>query len=240
MKVKASSGIKRFQEKKDFGNWFGKLLPIISSMNNCQPEQALEPTGSITPDAPEPSDPTEDLINHEFENHASPSSTSSTSSKASNQKASNRKRKYVPTPSSAKKPRAQTDALLNEMKETMNSLKTLASDTSSREILDFLKEDNQRQAARNDAFLQLMGALVTQSNPNIVSSMIYPMQDARSQLPSQSNPAVVSPITYPIQDTRSQYQYGMTNSRSNPQEFNGSQNQNNFSFLQQLNNQDLP
>ena len=32
----------------------------------------------------------------------------------------------MPTPSSGKKPRAQTDALLNEMKETMNSLKTLA------------------------------------------------------------------------------------------------------------------
>ena len=40
------------------GNWFGKLLPIITSMDNCQPEQALEP-GNITPDAPEPSDPTE-------------------------------------------------------------------------------------------------------------------------------------------------------------------------------------
>ena len=105
-------------------------------MDNCQPE--LEP-GCITPDAPEPPDPTEDSLNHESENHASPSSTSSTSSKASNQKASNRKRKYVPTPFSGKKPRAQTDFLLNEMKETMNSLKTLASDTSSREILNFLR-----------------------------------------------------------------------------------------------------
>ena len=216
MKVKTSSGIKRFQEEKDLGNWFGKLLPIISSMDNCQPEQALEP-GCISPDAPEPSDPTEDLLNHESENHARPSSTSSTSSKDSNQKASNGKRKYVSTPSSGKKPRAQTDALLNEMKETMNSLKILASDTSSREILNLLNKDSQRQAARDDAFLQLMGALVTQSNPN-----------------------VVSPMTYPMQDTHSQYRYGMTNSRPNAQEFNVCQNQNNFSFLQQLNNQDLP
>jgi len=43
MKVKTSSGIKRFQEDKDLGTWFGKLLPIISSMDNCQPEQAIEP-----------------------------------------------------------------------------------------------------------------------------------------------------------------------------------------------------
>ena len=129
-----------------------------------------------------------------------------------------------------KKPRAQTDVIL----------KTLASDTSSREILNFLKEDSQRQAARDYAFLQLMGALVTQSNPNVVSPITYPMQDTRSQLPTQSNPAVVSPMTYPIQDTRSQYRYGMTDSRPNAQEFNGYQNQNNFSFFQQLNNQDLP
>ena len=93
---------------------------------------------------------------------------------------------------------------MNEMKETMNSLKTLASDTSSREILNFLKEDSQRQAARDDAFLQLMGALVKQSNPNVVSPMTYSMQDTRSQLPTQSNPAVISPVTYPMQDTRSQ------------------------------------
>ena len=44
VKVKKLSGIKRFQEEKDLGNWFGKLLPIIiRSMDNCQPEQALEP-----------------------------------------------------------------------------------------------------------------------------------------------------------------------------------------------------
>ena len=158
MKVKTSSGIKLFEEEKDLGNWFGKLLPIISSMDNCQPEQALEP-GSITPDAPEPSDPTEDLLDHESENHATPSSsTSSACSKASNQKASNGKEKYVPALSSGKKARAQTGALLNEMTETMSSLKTLASETPSRESLNFLKEGSQIQAARDDAFLQIMDA----------------------------------------------------------------------------------
>ena len=36
MKVKTSSGIKHFQEDKELGIWFGKLLPIISSMDNWQ------------------------------------------------------------------------------------------------------------------------------------------------------------------------------------------------------------
>ena len=52
---------------------------------------------------------------------------------------SNAKTKYVPTPASIKKSRGQTESLLTEMKETMNTLKTLA-DTSSKEILDFLNE----------------------------------------------------------------------------------------------------
>ena len=38
MKVKTSSGIKRFQENKELGNWFSKLLPVISSMDNYQPQ----------------------------------------------------------------------------------------------------------------------------------------------------------------------------------------------------------
>ena len=47
------------------------------------------------------------------------------------------KRKYVPTPVSRKKSRGQTESLLTEMKETMNTLKTLALDTSSKEIFNF-------------------------------------------------------------------------------------------------------
>ena len=47
MKVKTPSGIKRFQEDKELGNWFGKLLPVISSMDNCQPQQSIEPGQSL-------------------------------------------------------------------------------------------------------------------------------------------------------------------------------------------------
>ena len=43
MKVKTSSGITRFQEDKEMRNWFGKLLPITSSMDICQPQQVIEP-----------------------------------------------------------------------------------------------------------------------------------------------------------------------------------------------------
>ena len=46
LKVKNASGIKRFQEDKELGQWFNKLMPVVGSMDSCQPEQAIEP-GSL-------------------------------------------------------------------------------------------------------------------------------------------------------------------------------------------------
>lgn len=43
LKVKTASGIKRFQENKDFSNWIPQLLAVVQSMDSCQPEQAIEP-----------------------------------------------------------------------------------------------------------------------------------------------------------------------------------------------------
>ena len=43
IKVKTSCGVKRFQDYKELGSWFGELLPIISLMNYCQPQHAIEP-----------------------------------------------------------------------------------------------------------------------------------------------------------------------------------------------------
>ena len=42
MKVKTWSGIKHFQQDKEIGSWFGKLLPSLSSMDICQSQQAIE------------------------------------------------------------------------------------------------------------------------------------------------------------------------------------------------------
>ena len=114
--------------------------------------------------------------------------------------------------------------LLTEMKETMNSLKTLASDTSSKEILNFLKEESQRQAARNDTFLKIMAASV-QHLLLLVTSLVIPMSEPRNQ-----------------------FRYGMTNFRPNssmvvhqgnmPQDLSGSEQE--MSFMLQMNNPNFP
>ena len=41
--IKTASGIKRFQEEKEFGPWFQKLYEVVCTMDSCQPEQSIEP-----------------------------------------------------------------------------------------------------------------------------------------------------------------------------------------------------
>ena len=67
------------------------------------------------------------------------------------------------------------------MKETMNAIKTLALDTSSKEILDFLRKESQRQAARDKAFSKIMAALVQQPYPIITFPVIRSMSESRNQ-----------------------------------------------------------
>ena len=217
MKVKTSSGIRRFQEDKELGNWFAKLLPVISSMKNCQPQQAIEP-GSNSPEINEANK--ESNIDEVNGNKASPDSASSSSSTSSTKAKTGKRKFFVPTPANGKKSKGQTESLLCEIKETVTTLKTLASDTSSKDILDFLKEESQRQAARDDAFLKIMGALVQQ--------------------PSH----VAPPVGPPMPSNYNQFRYDMSNYRlnssmtSNQPNFSGAQED--MSFTQQLNNPNYP
>ena len=40
--IKTASGIKRFQESKQYGSWFSKLLSLIRSMGSAQTGQLVE------------------------------------------------------------------------------------------------------------------------------------------------------------------------------------------------------
>ena len=121
--------------------------------------------------------------------------------------------------------RGETESLLTEIKETMNILKALASHTFSKEILDFLKEKHQRQAARDYTFLKIIGALVQQPHPVVMTSVI---------------PLMFQP--------GNKFRYGMMGFRPNSsmvshqgsmqQELSGSRRK--MSFMQQMNNPKFP
>ena len=46
MTIKTASGIKRFQDDKNLGNWFNQLFPLVKSRESAQPEQAIEPSST--------------------------------------------------------------------------------------------------------------------------------------------------------------------------------------------------
>ena len=106
-------------------------------MDICQAQQVIEPGRKAPLTNGEEANPEERHDDEVSEEEASQGSSSRSSDKASNAE-----RKYVPTTASTKKSRGQTESLLTEMKETMNTLKTLASDLSSKEMLDILNEES--------------------------------------------------------------------------------------------------
>ena len=42
--IKTATGIKRFQDSKNYGLWFNQLFAVVKTRDSCQPEQALEPS----------------------------------------------------------------------------------------------------------------------------------------------------------------------------------------------------
>ena len=105
MKIKISSGIKHFQQDKEIESWFGKLLAILSSMDICQPQQAIEPGRKAPKTNGEEANPEENHDDDVCEEEASQGSSSRSSDGASNEK-----RKHVPSPTGVKKYRGQTES----------------------------------------------------------------------------------------------------------------------------------
>ena len=44
--IKTATGIKRFQEEKNFGEWFSQLYSFVKTRDSCTPEMAPEPSCS--------------------------------------------------------------------------------------------------------------------------------------------------------------------------------------------------
>ena len=46
--IKSASGIKRFQDDKEYGDWFQSLYAIVKTRDACQPDLAIEPSAKGT------------------------------------------------------------------------------------------------------------------------------------------------------------------------------------------------
>lgn len=49
--IKTASGIKRFQDEKNYGQWFNQLFALVKTRDSCQPEQAIEPSADLQSEA---------------------------------------------------------------------------------------------------------------------------------------------------------------------------------------------
>ncbi|XP_068682814.1 uncharacterized protein [Montipora foliosa] len=57
--IKTATGIKRFQEEKNLGEWFNQLYSFVKTRDSCTPEMALEPSCSNSGESPETVEGTE-------------------------------------------------------------------------------------------------------------------------------------------------------------------------------------
>ena len=108
MKIKTKSGIQRFQEEKNYRIWFGKLMPFVSSMHSCQPQQAIEP---INIEQIETTESTDESLQGSFTNNTN--------------RKSKHKGHFVPIHETAKRNRKYpvSEDLISEIHETMNDFR---------------------------------------------------------------------------------------------------------------------
>ena len=124
LKIKTSSGIKRFQESKDYGEWFSKLMQYVVTIDSCQRGQAIEPSAMEHQASP-------NISRNDLSYQVSVNDTSSSSSPSVNEESPKTKRKrFVPDRESRNKIKkkesienifGELNSMLNEIKESLSN-----------------------------------------------------------------------------------------------------------------------
>ena len=131
MKIKTASGITRFQENKGYGNWFNNLCSIVKTMEHCQPEQAIEPSMYNADSS---------LSTENDEGESSVNVGADTSASTSSGK------RFVPIHETNNK-RKKSELLEVSIKKLVDILEN----DPSKELLNVLKRDSERQARKIDS-----------------------------------------------------------------------------------------
>ena len=196
LKIKTSSRIKWFQESKDYGEWFSKLIQYLVTTDSCQCGQAIEPSAIEHQASP-------NISGNDFLYQVSVNDTSSSSSPSVNEESSKTKRKhFVPDWESRNKikKKESIENVFGELNNTLNEIKKSLSNDGISELLQFLKKDSKKQAKR-DMFLNLMSQMVqSHSIHSTVSSVPsypspYPTQVPQTPLPSQQKLLTTNPTS---------------------------------------------
>ena len=139
LKIKTESGIVRFQDGKDYGSWFNKLFGVVKSMDNCQPEQSIEPDVMMTMST---DDTHESIDDADFN--------------TSNGNSECKKRKFVSIHESSRKVAKRLD-----LQKSLDEINDELANDSTKELISLFKEESNRQELREDRLMTLMERTLT-------------------------------------------------------------------------------
>ena len=146
--IATKSGIKRIQDEKGYGQWFGLLYPLIKSRDSCQPEQAIEP----------------DSLNESISGPSGSEESSSLSREPTPPM-------FVPIKRSAKEKKED----LNEaIARTMEVMKKAIENDPTKDILALMRDDMKQAREQDLRFQQLMGTILQQQVSSNQAAQSWP------------------------------------------------------------------
>ena len=145
--IKTATGVKRFQDDKNYGVWFDRLFELVKTRDSCRPDLATEPLMNV------PVTDCKDDVNSENQYlDKDPPST----------------QLFVPVETAPKKRKRKGDNT-EILTEAVNLLKTTVENGASKDMVVFLKEDIEKSREHE---LELFKLLCTQDGLQQPSS--YP------------------------------------------------------------------
>ena len=135
--IKAATGVKRFQDDKNYEVWFDRLFELVKTRDSCRPDLATEPLMNVPV-----TDCNDDVDNEDQDLAKDHPST----------------QLFVPVKTAPKKRKRKGDNT-EILTEAVNLLKTAVENDASKEMLAFLKEDIEKSRQHE---LKLFKLLCTQ------------------------------------------------------------------------------
>ena len=124
-------------------------------MDSCQPGQAIEPSAIEHQAGPNKSG--NDLLDQ-----VSVDDTRSSSPNVNEESSKTKRKGFVPDRESQNKikKKESMENVFQELKSTLNEIKETLCNDGTNELIQFLKEDSEKQAKRGNMFLNLMSQMV--------------------------------------------------------------------------------
>ena len=123
-------------------------------MDSCQPGQAIEPSAIEHQASP-------NISGNDLLYQVSVDDTRSSSPNVNEESSKTKRKGFVPDRESQnKKKKGSLENVFEELKSTLNEIKETLCNDGTNELIQFLKEDSEKQAKRGNMFLNLMSQMV--------------------------------------------------------------------------------